>query len=164
MLINKSSLFERSINITIKKPPKKYRGKHIPLLLKWSIEWNARTWGIWTKRKCLYLLQEVRGGRTSEEMFFKCFYIEKRVEVYNLIYHGIFRLWCVASLKIFFIRIKSSKNFKKKQTSKALVRNNFCLRQQGTWHFIKHFWSWSKYMYVGKVLFLLQTNISQPRL
>lgn len=137
MLINKSSLFERSINITIKKTQKKYRGKHIPLLLKWSIEWNARTWGIWTKRKCLYLLQEVRGGRTSEEMFFKCFYIEKRVEVYKLIYHGIFRLWCVASLKIFFIRIEFKKLQKKKKPLRHWAEIIFCLRQQGTWNFIK---------------------------
>lgn len=160
--MNKSSLFERSINMTMKNKNKKYRDKHIPLLLKWSIEWNARTWGIWTKHKCLYLLQEVRGGRTSEEMFFKCFYIEKRVEVYKLIYHGIFRLWCVASLKIFFIRIEFKKQ--KKKPLRHWAEIIFCLRQQGTWHFIKLFWSWSKYMYVGKVLFLLQTNTSQPRL
>lgn len=32
--MNKSSLFERSINMTMKNKNKKYRDKHIPLLLK----------------------------------------------------------------------------------------------------------------------------------
>lgn len=85
-----------------------------------------------------------------KKCFFKCFYIEKRVEVYKLIYHGIFRLWCVASLKIFFIRIE----FKKLQKKKPLrhwAEIIFCLRQQGTWNFIKHFWSWSKYISTATV-------------
>lgn len=125
-------------------------------MLKWSIEWNARTWGIWTKHKCLYLLQEVRGGRTSEEMFFKCFYIEKRVEVYKLKYHGIFRLWCVASLKIFFIRIEF-KNLQKKKTSKALGRNNLLSTATRNMKFHKTFLVMSE-VHVCREGFVFVTN------
>lgn len=66
-----------------------------------------------------------------KKCFLNAFTLKKRVEVYKLIYHGIFRLWCVASLKIFFIRIEFKKLQKKKKPLRHWAEIIFCLRQQG---------------------------------
>lgn len=92
-----------------------------------------------------------------KKCFLNAFTLKKRVEVYKLIYHGIFRLWCVASLKIFFIRIEFKKLQKKKQTSKALGRNNLLSTATRNMKFHKTFLVMSE-VHVCREGFVFVTN------